>query len=213
MGKVFVGLDWAEDHHDVFVEDDTGRRLGAGRLAEGVAGIARFHELLADHVEEPAQVVIATETDRGLFINTLVAAGYTVLAINPMSTARYRERYSTSGAKSDPGDAKVLECLRLGQDTHARREVDARKYNLRNLRSEDLQRPLEEAAMLHFVRLDVAEDLQLARMEIRWRIGDDTLVKLRLDRLQRVRVIEDAEIIVKVELGPAGRGQDATRYG
>ena len=117
MGKVFVGLDWAEDHHDVFVEDDSGRRLTAGRLPEGVAGIARFHELLADHVEEPAQVVIATETDRGLFINALVAAGYTVLAINPMSTSRYRERYSTSGAKSDPGDAKVLAAVRAAPST------------------------------------------------------------------------------------------------
>ena len=35
MGKVFVGLDWAEDHHDVFVEDDTGRRLGGGPAARG----------------------------------------------------------------------------------------------------------------------------------------------------------------------------------
>ena len=122
MAKVFVGLDWAEDHHDVFVEDDTGRRLEAGRLPEGVAGVARFHELLADHVEEPAQVVIATETDRGLFINALVAAGYTVLAINPMSTSRYRERYSTSGAKSDPGDAKVLADL-ARTDTHMHRSV------------------------------------------------------------------------------------------
>ena len=53
-------------------------------------------------------MVIATETDRGLFVGALVAAGYTVLAVNPMSTSRYRERHSTSGAKSDPGDAKVL---------------------------------------------------------------------------------------------------------
>jgi transposase len=122
MAKVFVGLDWAEDHHDVFVEDGTGRRLGAGRLPDGVAGIVRFHELLADHVEEPGQVVIATETDRGLFINALVAADYTVLAINPMSTARYRERYSTSGAKSDPGDAKVLADL-ARTDAHMHRSV------------------------------------------------------------------------------------------
>jgi transposase len=122
MGKVFVGLDWAEDHHDVFVQDDTGRRLGAGSLPEGVAGIVRFHELVADYVDEPAQVVIATETDRGLFINALVAAGYTVLAVNPMSTARYRERYSTSGAKSDPGDAKVLADL-ARTDAHMHRSV------------------------------------------------------------------------------------------
>jgi hypothetical protein len=122
MARVFVGHDWAEDHHDVFIEDDTGRRLAGGRLAEGVDGIARFHELLADHVGDPADVVIATETDRGLFVNTLVAAGYQVLAVNPMSTSRYRERHSTSGAKSDPGDAKVLADL-ARTDAHNHRLI------------------------------------------------------------------------------------------
>ena len=122
MRSVFVGLDWAEDHHDVFVEDDTGKRLGGGRLPEGVEGVARFHELVAGHVEDPADVVVATETDRGLFIGALVAAGYTVLAVNPMSTSRYRERHSTSGAKSDPGDAKVLADL-ARTDAHNHRPV------------------------------------------------------------------------------------------
>lgn len=108
MGKVFVGHDWAETHHDVFVSDGDGHRLGGGRLPEGIEGVARFHELVGAHVDDPAEVVVTTETDRGLFVGALVAAGYTVLAINPMSTSRYRERHSTSGAKSDPGDAKVL---------------------------------------------------------------------------------------------------------
>jgi hypothetical protein len=103
MAKVFVGHDWAEDHHDVLIVDDSGRRLAGGRLSEGVDGIGRFHEMLGGLADDPAEVVIATETDRGLFVNTLVAAGYTVIAVNPMSTSRYRERHSTSGAKSDPG--------------------------------------------------------------------------------------------------------------
>ena len=122
MGKVFVGHDWAEDHHDVFIEDETGRKLAGGRLPEGVDGIARFHALLAGHVDDPADVLIATETDRGLFVNTLVAAGYAVIAVNPMSTSRYRERHSTSGAKSDPGDAKVLADL-ARTDGHNHRRV------------------------------------------------------------------------------------------
>jgi hypothetical protein len=41
-------------------------------------------------------------------VAALVAAGYLVIAVNPMSTSRYRDRHATSGAKSDPGDAKVL---------------------------------------------------------------------------------------------------------
>ena len=121
MGRVFVGHDWAEAHHDVFVEDDTGKKLGAARLAEGVQGVRRFHELVAEHVEEPGEVLVATETDRGLFIGALIAAGYEVIAVNPLSTSRYRERLSTSGAKSDPGDARVLaELARVDGHNHRR---------------------------------------------------------------------------------------------
>jgi transposase len=122
MGKVFVGHDWAEAHHDIHIEDDQGHRLAGGRVPEGVEGVARFHELLAPFVEDPAEVVVATETDRGLFVAALVASGYTVLAVNPMSTSRYRERHSTSGAKSDPGDAFVLAEL-ARTDSHNHRPV------------------------------------------------------------------------------------------
>jgi transposase len=120
--KVFVGHDWAEAHHDVLVEDGDGRRLGGGRLPDGLEGVARFHELVAPHVEDPSEVVVATETDRGLFVGALVAAGYTVLTVNPMSTSRYRERHTTSGAKSDPGDARVLAEL-ARTDGHNHRPV------------------------------------------------------------------------------------------
>ena len=119
MGKVFVGHDWAEAHHDVYVEDDQGQQLAKARVPEGVGGVARFHELIAGFIDEPADVTIATETDRGLFVGSMVAAGYRVLAVNPMSTSRYRERHSTSGAKSDPGDAFVLaELARLDGHNH-----------------------------------------------------------------------------------------------
>ena len=122
MGKVFVGHDWAEAHHDVYVLDAEGRRLAKARLTEGVEGVARFHELVAPLVEDPGEVVVATETDRGLFVGALVAAGYRVLAVNPMSTSRYRERHSTSGAKSDPGDARVLAEL-ARTDAHNHRAI------------------------------------------------------------------------------------------
>jgi transposase len=122
MPRVFVGHDWAEAHHDVHVEDDQGRRLAKGRLPEGIEGVARFHELVGSFVDDPGEVTIATETDRGLFVAALVAAGYRVLAVNPMSTSRYRERHSTSGAKSDPGDAFVLAEL-ARTDSHNHRPV------------------------------------------------------------------------------------------
>jgi transposase len=121
---IFVGVDWAEAHHDVHIEDETGKRLGGGRLPEGVEGIARFHDLVGPHVEEPFEVMIGIETDRGLFVAALVAADYQVFAVNPMSTSRYRDRHSTSGAKSDPGDAKVLADM-VRTDRHNHRPVSA----------------------------------------------------------------------------------------
>ncbi len=119
---IFVGVDWAEAHHDVQVQSEDGRRLAGGRLPEGVDGIARFHEMVCAHVDEPADVVIGIETDRGLFVGALVAAGYEVYAVNPLSTSRYRDRHSTSGAKSDPGDAKVLADM-VRTDRHNHRPI------------------------------------------------------------------------------------------
>lgn len=119
---LFLGDDWAETHHDIELQDEQGRVLKRCRLAEGVAGLAQLHELIADHLDdddEPESVLVGIETDRGGWVNALVAAGYTVYAINPKQAARYRERLTTSGAKSDPGDAHVLaEIVRKDREHH-----------------------------------------------------------------------------------------------
>jgi len=119
---IFVGDDWAEDRHDVYVMDADGARLASRRLPEGLAGIRGFHELVAAHVEEPGQVVIGIETDRGLWVQALGAAGYQVFAVNPLAVARYRDRHQVSGAKSDAGDAKLLADL-VRTDRHNHRPL------------------------------------------------------------------------------------------
>jgi transposase len=119
---IFVGVDWAEAHHDVFVEDEGGAGLAKRRIPEGIEGVGLFHELVGGLVEDPAEVIVGIETDRGLLVGALVAAGYEVLAINPLAASRYRDRHSVSGAKSDPGDAKVLADL-VRTDRHNHRPV------------------------------------------------------------------------------------------
>ena len=63
-----VGIDWAEDHHDVAVLDEAGRLLASRRIPEGVEGLARLHAVLAEQVEHLAQVLVGVETDRGLLV-------------------------------------------------------------------------------------------------------------------------------------------------
>jgi transposase len=119
---IFVGDDWAEDHHDIHVMDDNGKRLATRRLPEGLPGIRGFHDIVATHAQDPHQVVIGIETDRGLWVNALVAAGYQVYAVNPLAVARYRDRHHVSGAKSDAGDAKLLADL-VRTDRHNHRPI------------------------------------------------------------------------------------------
>jgi transposase len=121
---LFVGDDWAEEHHDVELMDETGRVLGRAKLPEGVAGITRLHAMIGEYVgddEEPT-VVVGIETERGPWVQALIPAGYQVYAVNPLQAARYRERHSVSGAKSDTRDAHVLADM-VRTDRHQLRPV------------------------------------------------------------------------------------------
>lgn len=104
---LFVGNDWAEDHHYLYLMNDTGDKLASRRLPDGLTGMGRLHEMIAGHTPDPAQVAVGLETDRGLWLDALTAAGYQVFAINPLAAARYRDRHHVSGAKSDPADTKL----------------------------------------------------------------------------------------------------------
>jgi hypothetical protein len=117
---LLVGIDWAERHHDVCLMATDGRGLARERIADGVAGVARLHELIASRAEEPAQVVVGIEADRGLLVGALVAAGYQVIAVNRLAASRHRERHTISGAKSDRGDARLLADL-VRTDRHHHR--------------------------------------------------------------------------------------------
>jgi transposase len=129
---LFVGDDWAQDHHDVEIQDESGRRLAKARLPEGVAGMARLHALIGEHLADldagtdgdsvAGQVVVGIETDRGPWVRALVAAGYRVFAVNPLQSSRFRQRHSVSGAKSDAADAHTLADM-VRTDFHQLRQV------------------------------------------------------------------------------------------
>jgi transposase len=108
---LFVGDDWAEDHHDLEIQDDQGRVLARRRTGEGITGIVKFHELVAEFLPDdggPEQVLVGSETDRGPWVRALIAAGYVVFGVNPKLAARHREVVSLSGAKDDKTDAHTL---------------------------------------------------------------------------------------------------------
>ena len=73
------GIDWSEAQHDVAIVDDQARIVARARVTDDAAGFGQLLELLAEHDDgERARIEIAIETDKGLFVAALVAAGFTL---------------------------------------------------------------------------------------------------------------------------------------
>ncbi|TMQ81280.1 IS110 family transposase [Actinomadura soli] len=134
--RITCGIDWSERHHDVALMDEAGQVVGRARIGDDLAGFTQLIELLAEQTgqEEPTRIDIAIETDKGLLVASLVAAGFRVFAINPRAVARYRERHGQAGGKSDPGDAAVLaDILRI--DRHRHRSLPADTALVRGIKA------------------------------------------------------------------------------
>ncbi|MCY7288029.1 MAG: IS110 family transposase [Cryobacterium sp.] len=230
---LFVGDDWAEGHHDIEIIDDQGKVQVRRRLPEGLEGVTRLHALIGaqlpadwvdrDPAEAAALVKVGIETDRGSWVAALVAAGYEVFAINPLSVARYRERHSTSGAKSDAADAHLLaeivrldrahhrpvandtdqgEAIKLTARTHQSLIWD-RSRHVARLRS--TLREYFPAALLAFEDLDAPDALELlgrapdpdqaARLST-------TVISAALKRARRRRVDERAQRLKNIFKAP-----------
>ena len=233
---LFVGDDWAEDHHDVEIVDDQGRRLARKRLPEGLDGIIGLHALVGQFVpdewaelgpgEAASRVKVGIETDRGQWVQALIAAGYEVFAINPMSVARYRERHSTSGAKSDAADAHVLaEIVRLDRAHHRPVAGDSKlgeaiklvarahqslvwDRTRQVLRLRGVLREFFPAALEAFADLDAADTLELLAVAPdpqRAARVSKSRIAAALRRANRRNVEEKADAIQSVLRAPALR--------
>lgn len=117
MKRIYVGIDWADDHHDVHVTDDSAKMLDSFSIAHSVEGMEKLRTKLSKVSNNAESILVAIESHHGLLIYSLLEAGYTIYPINPKSMDRYRDRYRMSSSKSDPIDAMVLANI-LRTDLH-----------------------------------------------------------------------------------------------
>ena len=115
--RVYVGIDWADDHHDVHVTNDRAEVMDNFRVSHSYEGMEKLRSRLAKFTSEPDHVLVAIECHHGLLIYALLEAGYVVYPINSKVMDRYRDRYRMSTSKSDPQDAMVLANI-LRTDLH-----------------------------------------------------------------------------------------------
>jgi transposase len=116
MKRIYVGIDWADDHHDVHVTDDSAAALDSFSIPHSYQGMERLRKRLSKF-SSPEKTLVAIESHQGLLVYSLLESAYEVYPINPKAVNRYRDRYRMSSSKSDPKDAMVLANI-LRTDLH-----------------------------------------------------------------------------------------------
>jgi transposase len=124
--KLYVGVDWATDAHQVCVIDADRRILAEKTVEHSGVGIAEFiHWLAAFPQGEPASTAVAIEIPRGAVVETLLERGFHVFSVNPKQLDRFRDRHTVAGAKDDRRDAFVLaDSLRTDEPCFHRLRID-----------------------------------------------------------------------------------------
>jgi transposase len=101
----YVGLDWADTHHDVEVMDQAGKRVGARRFPHSHEGLNAMKEFVLSIATSPEQLACIVETNHGLLITFLLEAGIPVYPVNPKVANQLPK---AAGAKTDQIDAHLL---------------------------------------------------------------------------------------------------------
>jgi len=115
----YVGVDWSDGFHWIYVTDDAGERLAAFSIEHTPEGIESLFLKVKECATNQVEVLFTLETPKGLLSSAILEAGFTLYPINPKAVDRYRDRYKVSGKKDDYFDAMVLaNILRTDRQNH-----------------------------------------------------------------------------------------------
>jgi transposase len=146
---IYVGIDWADDHHDIAITDDSAETLSKFQISHDSSGFTKLHAQLASFKQSPDQILVALETNRGLLVHDLLRSGYLVYAINPKAVNRFKDRYILSKAKSDPLDALALaHLLRTDRQRFKALQPFPEDYRLLDRLCQDLRKLVDEKSRI-----------------------------------------------------------------
>lgn len=116
--KTIIGIDWSEEKHCVHLYNEAGALLARFEIRHSVSGFAQLADRLAKVNPEPANCLIAIETEHNLLVDFLHSRGYTLYIIAPSVVKHSRGRQGSSGAKDDERDAQLLANILRTERSH-----------------------------------------------------------------------------------------------
>jgi Transposase/Transposase IS116/IS110/IS902 family len=114
----YLGVDWADAEHAVWVEDEAGTKMLSRSVPQTVEGLAEFGRWLDERRATGRELWAAIEKPEGRIVDFLLDHGVVVFAVNPKAVDRARDRFRVSGASSDPFDARVLATFVRTEHSH-----------------------------------------------------------------------------------------------
>jgi transposase len=201
-----VGIDWAEDFHDIALGTQEKGVIEEFRIDHTPSGVGRLIEHVLALEPDPAEVRVVLETRHGLLVEALVDAGFTVLPVNPDLVARRR---GPAKKKDDAEDARI--CCLLALDRHGalRQLVPHGEHagELRAIARDDERAARDQRRLLNRLRADlqVTFPAVLALVEaLGTELGAPTMLRLLAIWPSRDQLI-DATREDLVALARAGR--------
>jgi transposase len=172
-----VGIDWAEECHDIALGTVEKGVIEQFRIEHGPAGVDRLIERCLAVEPDPAEVRVVLETRHGLLVEALIDAGFTVVPVNPDVVARRR---GPARKKDDAEDARI--CCLLALDRHAGLRAliphGERGGELRAIARDDERAARDQRRLLNRLRADLQTTYPAALVLAGDDLGAPTMLRL-----------------------------------
>jgi transposase len=106
--RYYLGVDWADREHELYVGDEDGTKVAAMKVQESAEGMAEFGRWLDERTANGIELWAGIEKPHGRIVDFLLDHAVVVYPINPKAVDRARDRFRMSQSKSDAFDARVL---------------------------------------------------------------------------------------------------------
>jgi transposase len=147
--RYYLGVDWADQSHAVWVVDEGGAKVAARTVSHTVEGLSGCGRELDEWRAQGIELWAAIERPEGRVVEFLLDHGVVVYPVNPKALDRARDRFRQSQAKSDPFDARVLADFLRTDHTHLQAlQPSSEAARELKLLAEDYQRHIRQQTRL-----------------------------------------------------------------
>jgi transposase len=198
-----IGIDWAEEFHDVAFGTQEKGVIDQFRIDHGPAGVAALVERALRLEPDPAEIRVVLETRHGLLVEALIDAGFAVVPVNPDLVARRR---GPARKKDDAEDARICCLLALDRHVTLKTLVPHGEIGgeLRAIGRDDERAARDQRRLLNRLRADLQTTYPAALIIAAGDLGAPTVLRL-LERWPSQPELADASRDELVAFARAGR--------